>query len=390
MSIASDADNKSNPTNLSSSERMPEAGTALSLSGGGYRAMLFHVGVIWRLYELGELKNIKRISSVSGGSITAAKLGQVWDRLSFDPAKMSTDFIPLFVAPVRKMGSITIDANAIIGGMLLAGTIAEHVASQYEKYLFGKDTLRDLPDGSDKPRFVINATNVQSGALWRFSRPFMGDWRVGRVLQPKIRLSEAVAASSAFPPILSPMTLDLEPSQFTTDPGNDLTARKYRDKVVLSDGGVYDNLGIETTWKRYTRILVSDAGAKMAPENEPHSDWARHSYRVLDIVDNQVRSLRKRQIMSAFTATPREKDGAYWSIRTNLDPSAPRPGAASRLACPFGRTSELANIPTRLKGVDDTDQMSLINWGYAVTDAAMVSIGVPGPVAPKFPYGTSL
>ena len=390
MSIASDAVNKSNPTNRPPSERMPEAGTALSLSGGGYRAMLFHVGVVWRLYELGELRNIKRISSVSGGSITAAKLGQVWDRLSFDPAKTGTDFIPLFVAPVRKMSGITIDANAIIGGMLLPGTIAEHVASQYEKHLFGKDTLQDLPDGTDKPRFVINATNVQSGALWRFSRPFMGDWRVGRVLQPKIRLSEAVAASSAFPPVLSPMTLDLESSQFTTDPGNDLTARKYRDKVVLSDGGVYDNLGIETTWKRYTRVLVSDAGAKMGPEAEPHSDWARHSYRVLDIVDNQVRSLRKRQIMSAFTATPREKDGAYWSIRTNLDPSTPQPGAASRLACPFGRTSELASIPTRLKGLDDTEQMSLINWGYAVTDAAMVSIGISGLTAPKFPYGTSL
>ena len=64
---------------------------------------------------------------------------------------------------------------------------------------------------------------------------------------------------------------------------------------MLTDGGVYDNLGLETAWKRYKTILVSDAGGQMAAEEEPKSDWARHSYRVLNLVDNQVRSLRKRQ-----------------------------------------------------------------------------------------------
>jgi NTE family protein len=41
-----------------------EPTSALCLSGGGYRAMVFHIGVLWRLYETGLLKNIKRISSV--------------------------------------------------------------------------------------------------------------------------------------------------------------------------------------------------------------------------------------------------------------------------------------------------------------------------------------
>ena len=49
---------------------VPEAGTALCLSGGGYRAMLFHIGAIWRLYYCGQLAGLKRISSVSGGSIS--------------------------------------------------------------------------------------------------------------------------------------------------------------------------------------------------------------------------------------------------------------------------------------------------------------------------------
>jgi NTE family protein len=54
----------------------------------GYRAMLFHLGALWRLYELGLLRTIKRISSVSGGSITAGVLGLNWSKLSFDPAKI--------------------------------------------------------------------------------------------------------------------------------------------------------------------------------------------------------------------------------------------------------------------------------------------------------------
>lgn len=64
--------------------RKSQNGTALCLSGGGYRAMLFHVGAIWRLNELGYLPRLERVSSVSGGSITAALLGLAWARLEFD------------------------------------------------------------------------------------------------------------------------------------------------------------------------------------------------------------------------------------------------------------------------------------------------------------------
>jgi NTE family protein len=63
-----------------------EAGTALCLSGGGYRAMVFHVGVLWRLYEAGLLGSLKRISSVSGESITSALLGLNWGYAVCDAA----------------------------------------------------------------------------------------------------------------------------------------------------------------------------------------------------------------------------------------------------------------------------------------------------------------
>ena len=62
------------------------------------------------------------------------------------------------------------------------------------------------------PIFVINATNVQSGALWRFSKHDMRDYRVGQVCRPTVPLARAVAASSAFPPFLSPLILHLDPA----------------------------------------------------------------------------------------------------------------------------------------------------------------------------------
>src|SRR4029453_931317 len=97
--------------------------------------------------------------------------------------------------------------------------------------------------------------------------------------------------------------------------GTDLQRPPFTTKVILTDGGVYDNLGLETAWKRHQTILASEAGGKMKAEEEPKSDWARHAYRVLDLVDNQVRALRKRQVIDSFKA--KKRSGAYWGIRTD-------------------------------------------------------------------------
>jgi NTE family protein len=335
---------------------------ALCLSGGGYRAMVFHIGVLWRLYEAGLLGGVKRISSVSGGSITAGVLGLNWKKLSFDPEQLQADFVTEIVHPVRKLAGRTIDVNAVILGLALPGRVSDRVAVAYEKHLFGTATLQELPD---VPRFVINATNLQSGVLWRFMKPYMRDYRVGEVRKPGVRLSQAVAASSAFPPVLSPVALRLDSNSFTPKSGLDLQRPPYTSNVILSDGGVYDNLGLETAWKRYDTILVSDAGGKLKAEDGPKSDWARHAYRVLGVVDNQVRSLRKRQVIDSFQSGTRK--GAYWGIRTNIaDYQLTDP-----LSCPYDHTLALAETPTRLKRLDDRLQERLINWGYAVTDAAL-------------------
>lgn len=365
--------------------RQPEEGIALCLSGGGYRAMIFHLGALWRLNELGYLPKLSRISSVSGGSITAGVLGLKWSRLAFDAAGRSSGFQAEVVEPIRQLAGRTIDEGAIFGGMLLPGSISDKVVDAYRKYLFGSATLQDLPP--DPPRFVINATSVQTGALFRFSRPFAADYRVGTIRNPGIELAVAVAASSAFPPVLSPLTLELDPVAWSPPGGlasEDLHREPYLSRAMLTDGGVYDNLGLETAWKRYDTILVSDGGGKMQAEEEPHGDWARHAMRVNEIIDNQVRSLRKRQVIGAFAAG--ERRGAYWGIRTNIADY----GLGSSLACDFGQTTALANTPTRLKRLEAVLQERLINWGYAVCDAAMrkhVTAGT-GP-APQFPFGES-
>jgi NTE family protein len=168
---------------LKSEQRGPEPGIALCLSGGGYRAMLFHVGSLWRLYETGLLARLDRISSVSGGSITAGVLGLAWKRLRAEEAPDRTRFETELVGPVRRLADETIDASAIVGGVLLLGTIADRVQAAYRKHLYGGATLQDLPD---RPRFVINASNVQSSALWRFSKPYMRDYRVGEIPNPRV------------------------------------------------------------------------------------------------------------------------------------------------------------------------------------------------------------
>ncbi|HET9865542.1 MAG TPA: patatin-like phospholipase family protein [Steroidobacteraceae bacterium] len=358
--------------------KQPVPGIGLCLSGGGYRAMVFHIGALWRLYEAGVLKDLARVSSVSGGSITAATLALAWRELSFDPARVQADFVPKVVAPLRALASETIDADSIIGGIFLPGTISERIAAAYRKHLFGDKTLQDLPE---KPRFVINATNVQSGVLWRFSRPYAWDYRVGKIDKPAIPVARAVAASSAFPPVLSPMEMRFEDGAFTPGTGTDLQRPPFTTHVFLTDGGVYDNLGLETVWKSYQTVLVSDAGGLMQPEEEPKTDWPRHAYRVLDLIDNQVRSLRKRETIDSFKAGTRK--GAYWGIRTNIaDYKLP-----DALPCPHDRTLALAQIKTRLKRMKDDEQERLINWGYAVCDAALRKHVDPALKKPTgFPY----
>ncbi len=208
-------------------------GVGLCLSGGGYRAMLFHLGALWRLNEFGMLSKLDRISSVSGGSITAGVLGMNWSQLGFDNAGIGQGFRQAVVDPIRRMADRTIDVPAVLVGLLQLGLRGSQTGLFYAQTLFGNATLQDLPD---VPRFVINATSLQSGVLWRFSKPYMWDYRVGKIPNAKTALAVAVAASSAFPPFISPIFLNPSPSDFEPGTGVDLQVAPYTSHVVLTDG----------------------------------------------------------------------------------------------------------------------------------------------------------
>lgn len=362
----------------SDAEAAPTAGKALCLSGGGYRAMMFHVGVFWRLNEAGLLPELDRVSSVSGGSITAGVLAMNWRHLAFDQAGVAQEFRSQLVDPIRTMAETRVDIPSVLTGLGLPfSSVSDRVVKAYRKHLFGKTTLQDMPD---RPRFVINATNLESGVLMRFSKPYLADYRVGCVNDPDLPLAVAVAASSAFPPFLSPCTVDLQHEAWVTQEGNDLTDAEFRGEIRLSDGGVYDNLGIETAWKRYDTILVSDAGGQMGPDADPPSDWGRHMLRVLKVIDNQVRSLRKRQVIESFQSNHRK--GMYVGIRSHTSDYPKQ----SQLTADPDVTRRLAAIPTRLDSLDVELQELLINWGYVICDTGLRSHVMKDAAPVSLPY----
>jgi NTE family protein len=367
----------------------PVAGVGLCLSGGGYRAMLFHLGSLRRLNEAGRLATVTRVASVSGGSIIAALLGLRWTSLDFRPtgaaltARQTSDqtdrtgkplargptvaqrFDELVEEPILDLAGRGIDVRAVLTG-LRPGRISRKVQRFYDRHLYKGATLQDLPADVDGPRFVILATNLTNGTLWRFSRPYMRDWRTESIPDPTVPLAHAVAASSAFPPVLSPSLLDI--------PG--------REELVLTDGGVYDNLGLEPVVKRCRTIYVSDGGSTYKESSRPRTDWLLGTVRVLNTIDVEVRRLRRRQVVGALRAG--ERDGAFWAI--NSDP-ADFAAAATTLHVESDRARELSLSATRLAKLNRDMRHHLANWGYAVTDAALRTyLDADLPEPDGFPY----
>jgi NTE family protein len=359
----------------------------LALSGGGFRATLFGLGALCRLNELRYLKRIDRISSVSGGSITAGYLGFRWNDLHFDGNGIATNFDSVVVQPLRKFCTLSVDAPAVISGVLTPfRTIGDKIAAKYDKELFRKAdgssaTLQDLPSDGEGPRFVLCATNLQTRANVRLSKPYIADFNLGRLKNPTTKLSVAVGASSAFPPVLSPVILETDPDQWIDPPVNPPAhLRELRKKLVLTDGGVYDNIGLEPIWNKESRdpsklfgtILVADAGAPADIDEAPRRDWLGQLTRVRGIMMEQTRALRRRMIMQELVA--KRLNGTLWRIGTRIDEYQ----LADAMISDTPATAALQNVRTRLNSFDEREQSELINWGYALCDAAMRKHVAPG------------
>jgi NTE family protein len=339
----------------------------IALSGGGYRAALFGLGSLWRLNEVGLLGRLDRITSVSGGSILAGVLANNWKKLEFSDGR-ARNFCEFVAEPVQEFCDKTIDIGAGLKGMLLPfKTAGDFLSDRYAKELFGDAMLKDLPNTGkgEGPKFIFYATNMQTGRSFRFRQDMVADYILGISRTAEVSLANVVAASSAFPPLFSPIVLETNPDAWES-PGRELpNLAKLRRRIVLADGGVYDNMGLESLVDNVDIVLVSDAGAPFEIDENPFEDNLFQLGRVRDILIDQTRSLRKRWLISDLEVG--RKHGAYWGIGTEIEDFK----AAGALTADNEVTAGLEGIPTRLCRFEPEIQGRLVNWGYALADAAL-------------------
>jgi NTE family protein len=343
----------------------------LALSGGGFRATLFGLGSLLRLNELGLLQSLDRITSVSGGSILAGYLGLQWKSLSFSNG-VATNFEDVIVRPMRAFCSTTIDIQAGILGILTPFRSAgDYLVSKYDKVLFKKATIRDLPiapgrsQPSTGPEFILYATNLQTGRNFRFTRDYVADYFIGINNKAVYSLATAVGASSAFPPIFSPIEIKASPTDWSEPKlvGHPDLAN-LQSELQLGDGGIYDNIGMQALLGNVDVMLISDAGAPFRIERSIRGDYVSQLGRVRDILIDQTRALRKSNLMDDFNNNRRR--GTYWGITTEIANYK-----IESIVKDSPTTAGLQRLPTRLSSFDDSDQGHLINWSYALCDAAL-------------------
>lgn len=248
----------------------------LALSGGGFRAAAYHLGVFKKLDELKLLDKIDLLSCVSGGSIAGAFLCANWGK---------DDTLERLETYLRTK---SIAVSSVLGGLLSPfSSRLDELAKTYDRDLFGKKKLSTLKKG---PRIYLNATNLATGNMFFFvaggnGATELGEHELGQADGSKIRISAAVAASSAFPPVFPP--LRLEEGDFPSD---------QVDYVTLTDGGVYDNLGVNPLMRvkrnNLHYALVSDGGKPFANNPDPTESGSIVLKEAINILMEQVRGLQ--------------------------------------------------------------------------------------------------
>lgn len=342
---------------------MPRLG--LALSGGGFRATLYHLGIVRFLRDSGQLSNVTDIASVSGGSILAGHLVLNWDRYcgtaeQFDEAAQEIiEFVQFDVRnhiirriplqyPLRFLSRFTpIDSD-----LFTPNSVLEHY---YRKMLYGDRRLYELPE---QPNLHILTTNISTGALAVFGKPGLFIQHRNNLGQPTFELipgtmasiARVVGASSAFPGLFPPVKITaadigVREGQFSTE--------------WFTDGGVYDNLGIRAfSWlqnqdTQFDQILVSDAGKPFQILSDASLGVVGQSIRATDILWDRVWQLERENFgnREGFSFLPVAE-----RIDTNEDPTALHPVVQA----------EVQSIRTDLDAFSDIEINALAQHGYSV------------------------
>lgn len=311
----------------------------LALSGGGFRASFYHLGVLARLAEVGALRRVEVLSCVSGGSVLGACY---WLALRNRMLEATSGTFIDYVDLVRQLiehfeTAVASDLRdqAQLGRLKTLWRFAAgekgamdslQVASALEAHFYrplmpgpGPLYMHDLPYTpgdhnaaiagpgpfnpsrhnwcrADKvPALILNATTVNTGHAWQFTPTWMGEspWSVheGADSVPRLQwmwydqaanwqmpLGEAVAASACVPGVFSPVRID----------------DQYPDiSVQLVDGGVYDNQGTTALLAQSCNVLiVSDAAGQLKLERQPESGLkglAGYALRSMDTLKERIR-----------------------------------------------------------------------------------------------------
>ena len=332
----------------------------LCLSGGGYRAAIFHLGALRWLNQCGVLSRLGTLSAVSGGSIVAGHLAYQFRDGWPNGALSAADWDQRIVQPFRAFTRRDIRTWPVLSRFLYpwnwlrSWSTVNELQGMYGRYLFeGNDLpLSCLPG---RPEIIFCATDMVFGVNWEASAQAVGNYEAGYASPPPPTwtLAKAVAASSCFPPVFPPARTELEPSE--------LRGGRYRDEdreecvrsICLTDGGLYDNLGLQPNW-RAKNILVSDGGGTFtfAILNFP---WRRLT-RYPALLQNGIGKLRKQWLLRDLDGNPPLKSGTYWAI-----------GDGSKLGGVFAdrkTARQVAAIRTDLNHFTDAEFETLENHGF--------------------------
>ncbi len=256
-------------SNAKSSLRRSEVG--LALSGGGSRAIAFHLGCLRALHARGILDEVGVISAVSGGAVLAAMYAYSDDDFStFDarvcallrrglqkdiaaallkPVQLAPIVSTLLVAGTAAAGAQLVRCIAAVCQNLLTSNRAKRspipIAPPFlrwasrttafegalRKQLFGNALVNEpRRTGLD---VILNATELRTGTAFRFGSRVSACWRFGTV-QEDVLVATAVAASAAYPVLLPALH-----KRYSFQRNDEVST----ERVVLTDGGIYDNLG---------------------------------------------------------------------------------------------------------------------------------------------------
>ncbi|MFY6079549.1 patatin-like phospholipase family protein [Acinetobacter baumannii] len=287
---------------------------ALALSGGGIRAMVFHLGVLKYLSEQNKLEAITHISTVSGGSLIIGLLFKE-NQMQWPTSSQYNEFL---LPSLREK---------LCTKSLLGGIIRQFLKPKNWYFLLSRANLlafalRDewginhrLADLPVVPEWSINGTTAETGKRFRFKQKDFGDYSLGYASSKNFPLANALAVSAGFPGGIGPLVIQAAPyewkkrGKWNDSIDNDSVVSPFYSKLHVYDGGVYDNLGLEPFFDAgkgilkdplspETKLILSDAGAPLSQGFSLSKVNPWRLKRITDIISDQSRALRIRTFMN--------------------------------------------------------------------------------------------